>query len=251
MAQYIVVTRPIKESRELKKKLEELGLSVFSFPSIRIHKTVLTTEIQKPLKNLASFDWIVFTSQNGVRFFIEALNKLRIDIEILRTKRIATVGPKTAAEAKKYHLPVTFIPSEFTTKDLAQQLEHIEGKTILLPRANIATPTLTESLKAKGALVTNIAIYITEFTTTQTNEFETLLEHNEIRCITFTSPSTIEGFLKHIQGIQKKAEILSLPVLSIGPVTTEALKKHDFKKIYTADEYTIEGMFSKLKESIL
>lgn len=248
---YVVVTRPLEVSNELQRKLEEMKLKTLSFPSIAIHKSILTKKIQKELNNISSFDWILFTSRNGVRFFMQALEELGIDTSLLQKKYIAAVGPKTAEEVKKYQLPVHFIPSEFTTEDLSKGLQEVKDKRILLPRADIATSTLTKQLEKKGALVTNIAIYNTEFTRCESNGFEDLLDNKQIACITFTSPSTITGFLKNCETIKNKSAIFSLPVLAIGPVTGNALKHHGFQKIYTADTFTVEGMVSKLKESIL
>src|SRR5258708_3780488 len=181
---------------------------------------------------------------------MEELAELGVDTAILRTKQIAAVGPKTAEEVKKYQLPVHFIPSEFTTRNLANELKKVEGKKILLPRSNIASASLIKQLQKRGAIVMNVPIYNTGFVIKPNKTFEALLESKKILCITFTSPSTVEGFLKNI-GAKVREKVLSLPVVSIGPVTTKALKHHGFQTIYTADIFTIDGMFNKLKENIL
>ena len=196
-------------------------------------------------------DIIIFTSRNGIRYFMGALKDLSIDESILQEKYIATVGSKTADEAKKYRLPVQFIPYVFTTDGLASELPNITGKRILLPRTNIASETFVQKLMKRGAVVTNIAIYKTEHTLSKNKHFEKLLTKEQVQCVFFTSPSTVEGFLKNVKGIKDESQVLSLPVISIGPVTTEKLKKHGFRTIYTADIYTLEGMITKLKESRL
>lgn len=248
---YIIVTRPLTQHDQLQKQLEELGFQVLSFPSITIHKNILTIEIKKILQNLSSFDWIVFTSGNGAQFFIQALKEEKIDISILQTKKIAAVGSKTAERLKEAGLSVHFIPTAYTTHDLGKELPNIDGKKILLPRTNIATHTLTELLKAKGGIVTNIAIYKTELAEVSSRTFEELLKNQEIQCMFFTSPSTVEGFFKNIQDIKTKEEIYNIPVVSIGPVTADTLKKYGFNNISTADTFTIAGMIRKLKENIL
>src|SRR5258708_308685 len=209
-SRYIVITRPLAESERIKKQLEDVGLQVFLYPSIAIQRKPLTEETKKYLEDIVSFDWILFTSRNGVRFFMEELAELGVDTAILRTKQIAAVGPKTAEEVKKYQLPVHFIPSEFTTRNLANELQKVEGKKILLPRSNIASASLIKQLQKRGAIVMNVPIYNTGFVIKPNKTFEALLESKKILCITFTSPSTVEGFLKNI-GAKVREKVLSLP----------------------------------------
>lgn len=243
---YIVITRPLEESRVFAKQLESLGFAVLSYPTIHIEKNVITPEFKKNLADIASYDWILFTSRNGVRFFMKTLSDLKIDSSIMQTKHIGAVGSETAKEAKKYGLTVQFIPSRFTTDDLAAQFPDINGKAILLPRSAIATPTLIEHLEKKGAKVVNIPIYKTIFVKEANEKLLILLKANEIQWITFTSPSTIEGFLKSIDETSL-SNVLTIPVLSIGPVTTKKAQAVGFTKIYTADTHTIAGMLKKLQ----
>lgn len=248
---YIVSTRPIKENRLLGPKLERLGYTLFSFPSIAIQKKNLPVREKEHFNNISSFDWIVFTSRNGIRSFMENINEYGIDKSLLDKIKIAAVGPRTAAEIKKYQLPVHFIPSQYATEYLGNELPDVSGKKILLPRAAIANPKLSHNLKERGALVTDIAVYDTAFVSNVIAAFEELLTAQQVHSIMFTSPSTVEGFLNNIEDSKLENEIFSLPVLSIGPVTTNVLRENGFKKIYTADSYTIAGMLTKLQENIL
>lgn len=247
---YIVITRPRRQSKELEKKLQALGQEVFSYPTIQIKKNVLSQQAQNQLKDIASYDWILFTSSNGVKYFIQNLPTGQLDPQLFQSTYIGAVGPKTAEELKKYQLKVEMIPSRFTTDDLARQMKDIMGKKILLPRAAIASDRLTKALEKKGAIVTNIPIYKTEYPGTRNQAFETLVLNNQILCITFTSPSTIEGFIRSIEDQKIKKKIFSLPIISIGPVTTKAAKQYGFGTIHTAKVYTTEGMISMLKELI-
>lgn len=250
VSKYIVITRPIEEDHIFNKQVEELGLQTFLYPAIEITKSSLSVPMKKQLQNLAAYDWILFTSRNGVRFFIEALKELTIDTSILRSKEIGAVGPKTKEALENYGFKVHFIPSEFTTENLAKEIKNIRSKKIFLPRSQIASTLLTELLEKKGAIVTNIPMYHTRYTSTKNNEFIKLLDGNKIYMLTFTSPSTIEGFVRSIPEKMQK-HVFGLPVLSIGPVTSTAAKKHGFTNIVTAHPYTIDGMLLKLKENIL
>lgn len=249
LPRFVVITRPEKEKKIFSNALSKLGVSHLPYPTIAITKNQLNNTYLMKMKELKSYDWILFTSRNGVRYFMETLDELGINKKILLSKSIGAVGPKTAKEVKKYHLTVQIIPTKFTTDYLAQELQHISGKKILIPRSHIGKPLLIKTLQEKGATVTNIPIYKTQHVVPKNEEFDTLLQHNQICCITFTSPSTVEGFMKSIT--QNKEKILSIPVLSIGPITTKKAIESGFQSVFTADIYTIDGMITKFKESIL
>lgn len=247
---YVVITRQLSQSKELVVFIEKLGYNIFLFPTIETRKNKLSSEAEKHLKNISQFDWIIFTSVNGVDYFMEVIQSLDIEHKILKKMYLGAVGPKTAQALKKYNLPIHFIPSQFTTKSLAKELPNIKDKKILLLRAEIANPTLGKILRKRNATVVNIPLYKTIFIKNPKINFKKLLTAKKIACITFTSPSTVKGFLKNIE-IGLLSDVFSLPVVSIGPVTTNALKKAGFKRIYTSSISTIEGMITKMKESIL
>lgn len=251
LSQFVVITRPVNTTIKMQKQIEALGFFTYFFPSIAVAKTSLSKQSKKVLIQLDFFDWIVFTSQNGVRFFLTDLAELGIPISKLKRKKLAAVGEKTAKAIKKYGLSVNFVPSKFTTERLSEELPKVEGKKILMARANLATPLLSKRLKERGAQVTDMPIYETTYIENDNPEFELLVADKKIYCLTFTSPSTVKGFFNNIKNSPQKNVILELPVLSIGPVTTKALKELGFTRITTADTYTINGMIAKLQEGIL
>jgi hydroxymethylbilane synthase len=250
-SQFIVITKPENVPVTVQKQIESLGFLPYFYPSITIVKSELTKKMSNTLSQIDSFDWIVFTSQNGVQFFIEALEESGISLEKIKNKKIAVVGKKTASVVKKYKLPVDFIPSSFTTDALADEMKDIKNKKILLARANLATPLLPKHLEEKGAKITDLHIYKTSYIENDNPEFEELLKTNQIYCLTFTSPSTVKGFLNNIKNSPNKKNIFSLRALSIGPATTKELEKNGFQNIITADPYTLNGMIATLKENIL
>lgn len=247
-SQFVVITRP-EEKNDFGKKITGLGLKTLYYPTIKIGKNKLDEYDKKHLENLNNFDWLVFTSRHGVSFFIDEIKKIKINKEILKNIQIAAVGPKTADKIKKLGFHVDFMPKEFTTENLGKGLKNIKDKKILLARSDIANPVLEKILRLKGAEVKNIPIYKTGFISRPNKIFQKLLKEQNIKCLTFTSPSTVEGFVKSINPLKK--EILSLPVLSIGPVTSKKAKELGFMNIYTAKEHTVNGMIIKLKENIL
>lgn len=250
IGEYVVITRSVTASETFAKQLESLGLHTLYCPSIAFTKNLSSEQVKKYLSDIPSYDWILFSSSNGVKFFIDSLQEVGGNISLLKNIKIAAVGQKTAATAKTYDLSVSFIPSIFTAEDLAKELPHIQGKNILLPRSTIGNPELKTQLEVKGATVTDMPVYKTEHLKKEMTQLRKLLQKNQILCLTFTSPSTIEGFLKNTNKTILSA-VLSLPVVSIGPITTKAAKKYGFSTIYTADTHTIEGMLMKLKEIVL
>src|SRR5882724_3144179 len=246
-AKYIVMTRPVLENDAFTKSLKKSGILFLSYPSITTSNNASEKMIEKYFTDKTDYDWLIFTSANGVRFFMDALQKADYEKKDLQKIAIAAVGPQTAKEVEKYNLDVSFIPSKFTTADLAKELPNITGKKLLLPRSNIASTALQKQLLARGATVTNIPIYKTEYASSDLTNFLSLIHNKQILCITFTSPSTVKGFIKNITDSKSQEKIFSVPVVSIGPVTTKALQKVGFKKIYTAEVHTIKGMLAKLK----
>lgn len=248
---FVVVTRPEKDNDILSKQLEKIGVNIFSYPTITISKNLSDKILKNYLQDVSSFDWVVFTSKNGVRYFMDALERLKIDKIQFATKRIAAVGTTTADEIKRHKLPVHFMPSKFTTNDLGHEFPQVKGKKLLLVRSILGNPEFEKILQKKGATVITIPIYKTRSINPNIKKLNLLNQKGQISCITFTSPSTVDGFIQNLEGLKQKNEIFSLPVLSIGPVTTEAAKKHGFQVIYTAKTHTLEGMLTKLKQIIL
>jgi uroporphyrinogen-III synthase len=244
---YVVITRP-ELDQDFSDSLEKLGFNICFYPTIKITKKKLDKKEIEKLGNLEIFDWVLFTSRNGVKYFLEILNELGIDFNLFKGK-IGLVGPETAQALKENHLNYDFIPTKFATQSLARQIPVNKGEKVFLPRAEIASSELVEQLTGRGVEVTRIDIYQTEFVTEPNPEFEQLLENSMVAFITFTSPSTVQGFIKSLDTrLMKVAQ--NIPVLSIGPVTTAFLKENGFKKIIAADVYTTKGMLQKLKETL-
>ncbi len=246
---YIVITRPLEDEKTFSKQLEEINIQIFLYPTIQIKKNTLTGVEKEAVKKLDTFDWILFTSKNGVRYLLDVLDGLGVNPSLLNHKKIGAVGPKTAEELKANGLTVDFMPAQFTTEALAKEFPEVKAQNILLPRADIASETLTKLLTRRGAKVTNIPIYKTEYRVKPNQGFEKLLNEHKIAYITFTSPSTIHGFFNSLNK-ESNPSVLSVPVLAIGPVTEKTAKKEGFTSVFVADTFTTEGMIKKLKEIV-
>jgi uroporphyrinogen-III synthase len=243
----IINTRPEPDNKEFTKKLQQQGYTVYEFPTITTTENMQDEAVRETIKYIEKFDWIIFTSVKGVDAFMHIADALHIKKDIYANKNIAVVGPKTAERVKYYDLVVKFIPSQFTTEQLGKELENIKNKKILLARSDIASKQLAKDLQTKGASVTDIPIYKTEYSTNSDLGIDALLQNDEIDAITFTSPSTITGFFKRVTNPQTIEHALAAKVVSVGPVTTKTAKNAGFKDIYTAKQFTTDNMIEVLQ----
>ncbi|HSW97229.1 MAG TPA: uroporphyrinogen-III synthase [Candidatus Saccharimonadales bacterium] len=244
----IVVTQPEPENKTFQNNLSQEGATVYTFPTIKIMENLLDEKIDKILENIASYDWIIFTSVKGVTSFMHILEKLKINKNILRNKKIGAVGPRTAYKIQSYGLSVQFIPKTYTSEYLAKEIKDITHKKILLARSDIAPKKLIRDLERKKGIVTDIPTYKTRYITTSDLIFEKMIKTDKIDFITFTSPSTVQGFFKRIINEEVRNKLYTIPVLCIGPVTKKATEKFGFKYIFTPDTYTTDGMIKKLQD---
>lgn len=242
----IVITRPQEDSVVFKKELEKYGARVYPFPTITIMDNTIDPIVQNACKKLPSYDWIIFTSTKGVEFFMEALHKMNIASTTIKSKQIAVVGPQTAKKVQSYGLPVPFIPTLYTTEQIAKELDNVQGKNILLARSHLGSKQLVHELENKGGRVTDIPIYKTDYIKKIDSLFTALVRTDKISYITFTSPSTVTGFIERVKKTEVADKVYAIPVISIGPVTTKAAEKYGFRNIITADTYTTNGMIKKL-----
>src|SRR5436190_4565789 len=244
----IVVTRSGSDAVSFKKRLEHQGAHVYMLPAIKTISNVTDPVVKNALMHISAYTWIIFTSTKGVDFFLHGLKTAGIDKEILQRKKIAVVGKKTAQKVMHYHLPVHILPDIYTNNQLVKEIKQIQGQKILLPRGQLGSKKFAQELQTKGAIVTDIPLYKTIFIQKRDLLFEDFVKKEKINYITFTSPSTIMGFLERVKepSIQKK--ICAIPVFSIGPVTTKTAQKQGFLKIFTADIHTTNGMITKLQE---
>lgn len=248
---YVIITRSAKESRDFAEELKTIGLKTFCCPSIKFAKNLSIEEINKFLSDISSYDWIIFTSSNGVGFFMDAFCEIEKNISSLKNIKIAAVGEKTAEKLKKYGLSVFFVPTIFTIDNLTKEMPDIRGANILIPRSNIGNPELKNQLEIKGAIVIDMPVYKTMGMKANMIKLRKIMQAKEIFCLTFTSPSAIGGFMQNLQDTKEKEYILSLPICSIGPITTKKAKEYGFTNIHTSKIHTTEGMTMMLKENII
>ncbi len=235
----VLITRAKNQALPLSKKLKNLGAIPLKLPTIKIIPKN-SAELDGTIGNLNKYDWIIFTSVNGVKFFWQRAKKIGFTAKEISQIKIAAVGPATAYALKKRKLKVNFFPKNFLTREIVTGLGKLSGKRVLLPRADIAKSELKEILSQKGAIVNQVSAYST-ILAKSSSKLKTILKEEEIDWITFTSSSTVKNFTQLLNGINKKI-LAKTKIACIGPVTAKTAAKAGFTVDIVAKIHTIDGL---------
>jgi uroporphyrinogen III methyltransferase / synthase len=242
----IVVTRTRKQASTLSSKLRALGAHVIELPTIRIEPPSDLREFGELVQHAHIYDWIVFTSANGVEAFFDIFFKLYDDSREIGGARIAAIGPVTAQRVKDFHLHVDLQPKEFVAEEVVREFKKqgsIENLRILLVRAEKARDVLPKEFSALGAIVDEAIAYRTVPETRDTSGARRQLAKDGADLITFTSSSTVENFLA-----------LGLPwpkgmqVASIGPITSQTARDNGLKIDVEAKRHDIDGLLDAIAD---
>jgi uroporphyrinogen III methyltransferase/synthase len=246
----IAVTRTREQASQLTRRLLELGADVLEVPTIRIAPPDDRQPVLEALEGLGEYDWIVFTSPNGVTAFFDCLFKAFEDVRALGQVRLAAVGPATAAKLKELHLRVDVMPDEYLASKVAKGLIHyesVENLRILLARAQVANPELCTVLESHGAIVDDVAFYKTVPETEDFTGAAARLSEAGADWITFTSSSTVQHFHARFDLPKFAARFPGLRLASIGPETTKAITALGLSAAVEARPHTIEGLVKALQ----
>lgn len=247
--QSIVVTRGRSQAEELVWRFRALGANVIHLPLIEIQPAADFRLLDSAIASLASYDWLIFTSANGVRFFLERLDHSAADLRCLRAK-LCAIGPATKAALEDLHLKVDLMGAEYVAESLLEafQPHDLHGKRILLPRAAVARDVLPAELARRGAHVDVVEAYRTVAPQEAPQRIQDVL-HNDKKpdWITFTSSSTVENCIRFAGA--KALE--NVKVASIGPVTSATARKLGVQVTTEAAVYTIDGLVEAISRSTL
>lgn len=234
----IIVTRDWRQSSMLAEPLEALGAEILFVPVIEIADPAESSALNEAIQNLASYDWLIFTSANGVRHFVEALDRSSKDLRDLRAK-LCAIGPATRAAIEALHLLVDVMPEEYVAESLVEALagENLKGKRILLPRAAVARDLVPDTLRERGAIVDVVEAYRTIVPADAAVRAKEALAHKP-DWITFTSSSTVKNLL----AVTGREALRGIKVASIGPVTSATARDAGLAVDVEADPHTIPGL---------
>jgi uroporphyrinogen III methyltransferase/synthase len=246
----IVVTRSVEQAGELIEMLEERGAEAIPAPVIRTAPPEDLGALDQACAEAGTFDWIVFTSANGVDYFMDRLLALS-DVRELKGVRICAIGPSTASRLSRYGIRVDLTPEEFRAEAVADALARdgsLKGRRVLLPRADIAREMLVDELKQAGADVVDVAAYRTLQGGNGDYDIYRMMLDRQIDAVTFTSASTVRNFVAMI-GRDQAADLLRATVVaSIGPVTAEAAQQLGIATAVMPERYTIPDLVDALVE---
>ncbi|MDQ7096907.1 uroporphyrinogen-III C-methyltransferase [Desulfosporosinus sp. PR] len=246
--QKIVVTRARHQASELSQAIEALGGEAWEFPAIEIAPPSDKSYLVKAIDSLKTFDWLVFTSVNGVEEFFVELKRQERDVRDLAGLEIVAIGPATQAALDKKGLRVAFVPEEYRAEKIVEGLKGrvSAGQRVLLARAEEARDVLPESLKAMGADVWDVPVYKTVLGGANREELQRLLREKEIQAVTFTSSSTVRNFVNLLDG--EVALLNGVSLYSIGPITSATAQELGLRIDKEAAQYTIGGLVQALME---
>ena len=234
----ILVTRPYERSDPLRQSLASLGAEVFVQPAIRVTPPDDWHTVDKVIGRLNEFDWLVFSSSNGVRFFLRRLFDLGRDLRSLGSTRLASIGPATAAELERYHLRCDLLPDEYRAESLAEALaEEARGKRFLLLRANRGREVLAERLCDAAGDVTQVIVYNSDDTEQPNDQIAALLASGEMDWVTVTSSAIARNLVSMFGDTLRNTRIGS-----ISPVTSSTLRELQLEPAAEAREYTTAGL---------
>lgn len=243
----IVVTRPVSQAHYFIKLLEDQGANVIAFPTVEIKPPNSYGALDKAINNIDQYDWIVFTSVNGVKSFFNRLKELGKDIRELHRARIAAIGEVTAKEIENLGIKVDIVPSDFRAEGLIKALnkKKIKGSRILIPRAKVARDILPESLVNAGAMVDIVTAYTTKQPSkAKAKKIIKLISEGRIDMITFTSSSTAKHFFELIPDFK---QLKKRPKFAcIGPITSKTLRELGYKSELVPKKYTVDDLSAEI-----
>jgi uroporphyrinogen III methyltransferase/synthase len=248
--QRVLVTRTREQASVLSHRLRALGADAIELPTIRIAPPADPAPLDSAIAGLPDYEWIVFTSANGVRHFWERLGHAGLDARAFHGVRVAAIGPATAAELEARGLAADYVPGQYVAEAVAAGLGDVHGLRILLPRADIARPALAELLRAGGADVVEVVAYRTVRPKTDPAQLSDLLAG--ITVATFTSSSTVSNLaaMARDADLDLPRKLAHATVACIGPITAETARELGIRVQTVANEYTIEGLVEALVDHI-
>jgi len=240
----VLVAGSIQTSSKLRGKLSVLGAEVLTQPAIRIAEPVDWGAVDAALAQLGEYDWLVFTSGNGVDGFMGRVLGSGRDARNLSGVRIAALGKGTAERLRKYHLNPDLAPDRVDAAALAQELmDQAPTGAFLLARATGDRPVLAEELEGSGAGVDQIGVYRTVDVDEPNQDVADALKAGELDWITVTSSPTARSLVRLYGDLLRSTKIVS-----ISPLTTATLKELGYDPVFEATPHTVDGMVSTLLE---
>lgn len=244
----IAITRAKDQSLPLKNLLQEQGANVIELPTIGITAIENFDLIDENINHLDQYNWIIFTSTNGIKHFFNRLYNNGLDARKLSHCKIAVIGIATLKELEKHGIKADLIPKKHLSSEIVEelkQLEEIKNKSFLLPRSDIAMDNIVKDIEKEGGIVTNTPVYKTILPKEEITFIKTAIQKESIDIITFTSPSTIENLIS-ILSKEDIERLNNIPKASIGPITSKKILELNQNISIEALSHNIEGLVESI-----
>jgi uroporphyrinogen III methyltransferase/synthase len=230
--------------------LQQLGAHCVEFPTISIEPPPTWESLDAAIARLSSYNWVVFTSVNGVGYFMQRLRAAGLDVRELKGIRLAAIGPKTAETLEQYGLRPDLVPGEYRAEAILDLLgsENVQGQRFLLPRALVARDILPDTLRSWGAEVDVVGAYQTVLPTEHSADMLHALREGRIQCVTFTSSSTVTNFFSLFQRDEILAALQGVAIACIGPITAQTARECGLSVDIMPSSYTIPGLVGAIRD---
>jgi uroporphyrinogen III methyltransferase/synthase len=259
MGKTVLVTRARTQSEEITTRLEALGAAVIHFPTIEFIPPNSWTSLDGSIGRLREYDWIVFTSANGVHFFFKRLSELRQEDagQLLAGHVLCAIGPATARAIQAAGGNAAVVASDSRAEgaltaivDHAGGEANISGLRFLIPRARIAREALPDGLRRLGAKVDAVEAYQTIKPDVDPEAIIRLFKDYSIDAVTFTSSSTVSNFAE-LAGLSDLSDLLATTLVAcIGPTTAETAARHGLTTVVQPELHTAAALVEVVVESI-
>jgi uroporphyrinogen III methyltransferase/synthase len=240
----VLLTRSAFGNEVLSRKLNDMGLCPLSFATIQFEPPEDWATVDRALSLLHSFDWVAFTSATGVRFFLERMEALHLNVPWRGRPHVAAVGRGTEQVLVSSGIRVDFVPSKYLTAKLASELPSNKGDKVLLLRAKVSDQTMSNILKERNIGVTEIAIYRTRMVSR--GQIESL---KSVDIVVFASPSSVESLCTNLTA-EELDRLRSRLVVCIGPVTARAAEDWGFRRVRYPQTHTFDSLLDEIRRCV-
>jgi uroporphyrinogen III methyltransferase/synthase len=244
----IIVTRSRQQASSFLAMLRELGADAIAFPTIETIPPESWKPLDQAIEHISRYDWLIFTSVNGVINFRERLRHLKLDVRALSRIKIVAIGPATAEQVEAMGIRPDLVPAEYRAEAVIEGMRGFikPGVRVLIPRAAQAREILPEDLRKAGAEVDEVPAYQTVLPQAGQEEVAALLQEGKIDLISFTSSSTVSNFARMFPGWDLVDLLKGVTVACIGPVTAETAKKYGLETHVQPQHYTIDHLIEAI-----
>ncbi len=251
----VLVTRAREQAPGLSDLLAREGAEPIPIPTIEIVPPEDYGPLDAAIARLGAYDWVIFTSGNGVSSFSSRLRALGKDARAFGRAKICAVGPATGAALERVGLRADFVPVEYLTGAIPEGLGILEGRRVLLPRADIASNQLAEDLRAGGAQVDEVVAYRTRPAKAPAVDLLALFRDGEVDAVALASPSAVKSLVisltsKEPEGPSAAEHLARTIVACIGPVTAQTARELGIRVDVIASEHTMEGLVQALSQAM-